>query len=44
MKLTIRDEIAKKKQLIKKKTQNKRNCNHKNEIQIHYKIELKLND
>ena len=35
MKLTIRDEIAKKKkQLIKKRTQNKRNCNHKNEIQI----------
>jgi hypothetical protein len=28
---TIRDEIAKKKQLIKKRTQNKSNCNHKNE-------------
>jgi len=29
----MRDEIATK-QLIKKNTQNKRNCNHKNEDQI----------
>ena len=28
------DEIAKKKQLIKKRAQNKRSCNYKNEDQI----------
>jgi hypothetical protein len=38
----IRDDIAKKK-LIKKRTQNKKNCNHKNEDQIQQK-KLKSND
>ena len=38
----MRDEIATK-QLIKKKTQNKRNYNHKNEDQIQQK-KLKSND
>jgi hypothetical protein len=34
----MNDEFSKKKQLIKKKTQNKRNCNYKNEDQIQQKI------
>ena len=33
----IRDDIVKKKQLINKRTQNKRNCKHKNEDQIQQK-------
>jgi hypothetical protein len=33
----------KKKQLIKMRTQNKKNCNHKNEDQIQQKKELKSN-
>jgi hypothetical protein len=32
----------KKKQLIKKRTQNKRNCNHKNEDQIKKKKEERI--
>jgi hypothetical protein len=40
----MKDEIVKKKkQLIKKRTLNKRNCNYKNENQIQLK-KLKSND
>jgi hypothetical protein len=39
----VRDKIATK-QLIKKKTQNKRNCSHKNDNQIQQMKELKSND
>jgi hypothetical protein len=36
-------KLQKKKKKIKKRTQNKRNCNHKNEDKIQQKKELKSN-
>jgi hypothetical protein len=35
-------ELQKKKKLIKKRTQNKRNCNYKNEDQIQQKKRFKI--